>query len=143
MVFEGGGGPSFSLSPLALFFSDGPDNRTYDVLFRDYSRKSDFAMLRLETTPANFYKANADVPMPRIPDGTFKLTIPEGVYRVTQTGAPGAGPLSHLGGYYVKGLSIGRTDLSKELLTIGASMPDELIITLAKCTDVEQVPLCR
>ena len=84
-------------------------------------------MLRLETTQASFYKANADVPMPNIPDGAFKLTIPEGVYSVTQRGAPGAGPLSHLGGYYVKGLSIGRTDLSKELLTIGASMPDELI----------------
>jgi len=100
-------------------------------------------MLRLESTDAGFHKAAAEVPMPKFPDGTFRLTLPEGAYRVAQTGAPGAGALTHPYGYYVKGLSLGSTDLSKQLLTIGASTPDELILTLAKCSDIEQVPLCR
>ena len=143
IVFEGGPESGSNLNPLALFFSDGPDNRTYNVLFRDDGRKADIPMLRLETTDGGFHKAAGDVPMPKFPDGTFRLTLPEGVYRVSQIDAPGAGSRGHPVRYYVKGLSLGSTDLSKELLTIGASTPDELIITLSKCANVEQVPLCR
>ena len=143
IVFEGGGGPSFTLSPFVLVFSDSPNNLTTEVTFRDWPQKPATASMRLEAISAGPHVATAIVPMPTFPDGAFRLSLPEGVYRVSPRALPSLGPLSHLGGYYVKRLSLASTDLMKDLMTVGASAPSELVITLAKCTDVTAVPLCR
>jgi hypothetical protein len=86
--------------------------------------------------------------MPALP-GEFRLSLPEGVYRVspTATSQPAGGsPSVHAVAppkYYVKSMAFGAKDLTKDLMTVQAPVRDTLVINLAKCTEKTQDPLCR
>ena len=79
--------------------------------------------------------------MPASPDGAFRLLLPEGLYRVLQP-AVSAQATGHSRGQYIKAMSFGTADLMKELMAVRAPVQDELVITLAKCTESTQDPLC-
>jgi hypothetical protein len=142
-VVEGGGPPIFRRDELELFFSDGPGNRSATVTFLTGTATPKRAVTRLEARNP-FRSLTSVVPMPVTPDGAFRLVLPDGLYRVLQP-APSTKPTSHSTsrGQYIKGMSFGTADLMKELMSVRAPEQDELVITLATCTESTQDPLCR
>ena len=76
------------------------------------------------------------------PDAGFQLLLPEGLYRVIQPAVSGKAT-GHSKGQYIKAMSFGTADLMKELMAVRAPVQDELVITLAKCTDSTQDPVCN
>ena len=143
IVVEGGGAPTMKSDQLSLFFSDGPGNRATMVTFMDGPRRAATTSTRLETSVMGFETVTSVVPMPAFPNGTFRIFVRDGVYRVIQP-APPSPPADHSqqGGYYVKAMSFGGMDLMKDLMMVRGLVANELVITLAKCTAATQDPLC-
>src|SRR5262245_58809605 len=141
-VVEGGGVPNFSRDELDLFFSDGPENRSAMVTFLGGTGTPARASTRLESNTSSFRSVTGVIPIPASPDGVFQLLLPEGLYRVIQP-APSGKATSHSKGQYIKGMSFGTADLMKELMTVRAPVRNELVITLAKCTESTQDPWCN
>jgi hypothetical protein len=140
-VVEGGGPPILGRGELNLFFSDGPGNRSATVTFLSGPGMPARAWTRLESRSV-FRSLTSVIPMPASPDGAFRLLLPEGLYRVIQP-AVSAQATGHSRGHYIKGMSFGTADLMKELMTVRARVQDELVITLATCTESTQDPLCN
>jgi hypothetical protein len=143
IVVEGGGTPAMKSDQFSLFFSDGPDNRASDVTFMDGPRRPATTSTRLEAA-SGFEMITSIVPMPAFPEGSFTVFVRDGAYRVIQP-APTAdsGPGHTAGTHYVRALSFGDVDLKKELMTVQGSPADELVITLAACSEATDDPLCR
>ena len=144
IVVEGGGTPAISSDQLKLFFSDGPGNRATDVTFMDGPRKPTTTSTRLEGSIQKFQTVTSIVPMPRFPDGAFRIFVRDGIYRVIQpASAASPRPSQHpQGTYYVKAMSFGGMDLMKDLMRVQGPSANELVITLAKCTAATKDPLC-
>jgi hypothetical protein len=142
-VVEGGGPPILSRDELNLFFSDGPGNRSATVTFLGGTGMPARASTRLESR-ASFRSVTGVIPMPASPDGAFRLLLPEGLYRVIQPAVSAKATGHSRGEYmYIKGMLFGTADLMKELMAVRAPVQDELVITLTKCTESTQDPLCR
>jgi hypothetical protein len=135
---EGGGAPAIGSNELKFLISDSPANLYSEVSFRGEARSPAVDSIRFQSLqgPRAFTSVLA---MPTSPDGQFRLLLPEGLYRVSSQGPTKDN--GHDPRYYVKGISFGKIDLMKELMPIGATTSDELVITLAKCRDSKD-PLC-
>lgn len=140
-VVEDGGPPAFSRDELNLFFSDGPGNRSATVTFLGGVGRPARASTRLDSN-TSFRSMTGVIPMPASPESAFQLLLPEGLYRVIQPAASGKAT-GHSKGQYIKAMSFGTADLMKELMTVRAPVKNELTITLAKCIDSTQDPLCN
>ena len=143
VVVEGGGAPAFRSGEFGLFFSDGVANQSTALTFRDGVQKSTTPSTSLEVLNGPIV-INEVVQMPATPDDTFRMILPEGIYRVIQP-AKAPKPSSHSGpdNYYLKGLSWGGVDLMKNLMTVKVPISEELVITFAKCTVTTQDPQCQ
>jgi hypothetical protein len=143
VIVEGDGAPAFQSGQFGLFFSDGVANQSTALIFRDGAQKSTTPSTTLEVLSGPIV-INEVVQMPAFPDDTFRMILPEGIYRVIQ---PASAPKlsSHIGAgnYYVKGLSWGAVDLMKNLMTVKSPISDELVITFAKCVAATQDPQCQ
>jgi hypothetical protein len=144
IVVEGSGAPTMKSDQFSIFFSDGPDNRATMVTFMDGPRRPVTTSTRLEKATMGFETVTSVVPMPAFPDGAFRIFVRDGVYRVIQPAAPASPAADHSqqGGYYVRAMSFGGTDLMKDLMMVRGPVGNELVITLAKCTATTQDPLC-
>lgn len=142
-VIEGGGTPTMRSDQLHLFFSDGPGNRAIDVTFKDGLGKPAGTLTRLDTSQ-RFETVTSLVPMPAFPNGSFRIFVVDGLYRVIQPAPPASSNPSHFQqtGYYIKAMSFGTVDLMKELMRVQGPVANELVITLAKCTDSTRDALC-
>jgi hypothetical protein len=67
------------------------------------------------------------IPMNPQPDGTFKVSLPEGRYRITANVYSG-----NSSSYSVKALSYGTTDLLKDVLVVSTADSADLRLTLAR-----------
>jgi hypothetical protein len=143
ILVEGGGVPAFRSGDFGLFFSDGVANQSTALTFRDGVQKPATPSTSLEMLSGPIV-INEVVPMPEFPDGTFRMILPEGIYRVIQpASAPKPSPHSGSVNYYLKGLSWGAVDLMKNLMTVKEPISDELVLTFAKCTAASQDPQCH
>jgi hypothetical protein len=119
-----------------IFLSDSPKTITANVTLQ--AGASSPASTKLEVTLAGgtgrLWHVTSVVPMPPAFAGPFRLSLPEGEYRVSQTGARKSGA------YYVKSISFGASDLAKDLMEFRRNSTDELVITLAECIDATKPP---
>lgn len=120
------GRPGFGDGRFELFFSDGFRSRTGIVAFPLGSTGD--ASTRLEVRAAFWYVTSV-VPMPWVRVGTFRLFLPEGDYGVAPAGTP------EIPGFYIKALSYGGADLTRERMGLRSNTIDEFVITLAACPD--------
>jgi hypothetical protein len=136
IVVEPGGTQAIKAAAVEMFFADSPKTMTANVTFQAGS--SSPASMKLEVTFAGvtgrLWHVTSVVPMPLAFAGAFRLSLPEGEYRVSQAGTRKSG------GYYVKGISFGAADLMKNLMEFRRDTTDELVITLAECVDAENPP---
>jgi hypothetical protein len=65
--------------------------------------------------------------MPQVQVGAFRLSLPEGDYRVAPAGVP------EIPGFYIRALSYGGADLRQERMELRSNAVDEFVITLAAC----------
>ena len=143
VVVEGGDGSALQSGEFALFFSDGVANQSTALTFRNGAQKPKTPSTSLEVLSGPIV-IKEDVSMPAFPDGTFRMILPEGIYRVIQpASAPKPSSHSGAGNYYLKGLSWGAVDLMKNLMTVKDPLSDDLVITFAKCLAATQDPQCQ
>lgn len=134
-VAEGGGTPTIGSSELAFMISDSPANVHSEVAFRGGYQSRDSIRFQSLSGPKAFSSVLA---MPA--DARFQLILPDGVYRVSPQGPTKDN--GHDPRYYVKSMSFGKIDLTRELMTISGAPQDEMVITLAKCMDSKD-PACN
>jgi len=143
VVVEGDGATAFHSGEFGLFFSDGVANQSIALTIRAGAQKSATPSTSLEVLSGPIV-INEVVQMPAFPDDTFRMILPEGIYRVIQpASAPKPSSHSGAGNYYLKGLSWGSVDLRKNLMTVKSPVSDELVITFAKCMTATQDPQCQ
>lgn len=143
VVVDDGGTPAFRSGQFGLFFSDGVANQSTALTFRNGAQTLATPSTSLEILSGPIV-INEAVSMPSIPDGTFRMILPEGIYRVIQpASAPKPSSRSGSGNYYLRALSWGTVDLMKNLMTVKEPASDELVITFAKCTAETKDPQCE
>ena len=115
--------------PFELFFAS-LNNQAITVRFEP--RVGKLPPPSLEFNRRSLY---ISMPVPENFSGVFEVPVWDGEFSVLPTGHPVKN------GFYIKGLSIGNTDLMRQRLKVPDSVKDTLVVTLAHCTDT--TPECN